>query len=210
MVRADNFRAMRILITAMLIGLPAVLSAQAQSQLPSIGVPTLADVAKKNQEARGKDGKTAKAYSNDDLKPVVGPAPPPAPASGGDTAAPATAAGGDAAAADKTQAPGTPDAEKPAAETRDRTYWSKRIAAEKARLDQDRVLAEALQSRINALNADFVNRDDPAQQNRIAADRVKATAELDRLKAAIAADQKAIAATEEEARRSGVPPGWLR
>ena len=44
----------------------------------------------------------------------------------------------------------------------------------------------------------------------ISADRQKALAELDRTQKAVAADTKAIAALDEEARRAGVPPGWLR
>jgi hypothetical protein len=199
---------MRTLITAILIGMPVALGAQAQT--PSIGAPTLAEVAKKNQEARSKDGKPAKVFTNDDLKPVVAPLPPPSSSgAAADAPAAATADAAAPAAGAAPQAAAAPAAEKPA-ETRDRTYWSKRVAEEKARLEQDRVLADALQSRINALNADFVNRDDPAQRSQVAADRQKAMAELNRLKNAITADQKAIAATEEEARRSGVPPGWLR
>ena len=45
---------------------------------------------------------------------------------------------------------------------------------------------------------------------RLAIERQKALAELDRMKKAAAADAKAIADLEEEARRAGVPPGWLR
>jgi hypothetical protein len=69
---------------------------------------------------------------------------------------------------------------------------------------------EALQSRINALSTDFVNRDDPAQRSVIAADRQKAMAELDRVKQESAELQKAIAAIQEEGRRAGAPAGWLR
>ena len=70
--------------------------------------------------------------------------------------------------------------------------------------------AEALQTRINVLSADFVARDDPAQRAVIATDRQKALAELDRVKQEIAQFTKGIAATQDEARRAGVPPGWLR
>jgi hypothetical protein len=35
-------------------------------------------------------------------------------------------------------------------------------------------------------------------------------AELERLKKQVVDDRKAIADIEEEARRAGVPPGWLR
>jgi hypothetical protein len=70
--------------------------------------------------------------------------------------------------------------------------------------------ADALESRINALNTDFVNRDDPAQRAVIAADRDKAVAEMARLKKEVAQHTKAIADIQNEARRSGVPAGWVR
>jgi len=77
-------------------------------------------------------------------------------------------------------------------------------------IDRDTTLADAMQSRINALTTEFVNRDDPAQRSRIEGDRQKALGELDRLKKQITADRKAVTDIEEEARRAGVPPGWLR
>ena len=89
-------------------------------------------------------------------------------------------------------------------------YWRGRIDAARTALARAQTFADALQSRINALSADFVNRDDPAQRDVIAADRQKALAELDRVKKEIAAAQKAIADIQEEARRAGVPPGWVR
>ena len=66
-----------------------------------------------------------------------------------------------------------------------------------------------MQSRVNALTADFSARDDPAQRV-IGRDRQKAIDELNRLKLAIQHTRKAIADLEEEARRAAVPPGWLR
>ena len=72
------------------------------------------------------------------------------------------------------------------------------------------IFAEALQSRINGLTADFTARDDPAQRAVIANDRQKALAELDRVKQEIQQHTKAIADIQEEARRAGVPAGWVR
>ena len=72
------------------------------------------------------------------------------------------------------------------------------------------MFAEALQSRINALTTDFTSRDDPAQRAVIATDRQKALAELDRVKNDITKQTKAIADIQEEARKSNIPPGWLR
>ena len=47
-------------------------------------------------------------------------------------------------------------------------------------LSRNKILADALQSRINALNTDFMNRDDPAQRAVIEKDRRAALAEMDR------------------------------
>ena len=69
---------------------------------------------------------------------------------------------------------------------------------------------EALQTQINSLNADFAGRDDPIQRAKIADDRQKKIAELARLTLDIDTANKLIADIEEEARRAGVPPGWLR
>ena len=68
----------------------------------------------------------------------------------------------------------------------------------------------ALQSQINGLTADFAARDDPAQRSKVAADRQRALTELDRVKKEIQQHTKALADLQEEARKAGVPPGWLR
>ena len=112
----------------------------------------------------------------------------------------------------KTEKP--PDAAPPQAQdkgsVRDQAYWGGRMKDLRTQLDRDQIFADALQTRVNSLTADFVNRDDPAQRAGIERDRQRALAELERLKKAIEAGKKAIADLEEEARRAGVPPGWLR
>jgi hypothetical protein len=55
-----------------------------------------------------------------------------------------------------------------------------------------------------------VNRDDPAQRAVIERERLKAVGDLGRLQQEIAAGKKGLSDFEEEARRAGVPPGWLR
>ena len=77
-------------------------------------------------------------------------------------------------------------------------------------LERAKTFADAHQSRINGLSADFTARDDPAQRALVAKDRQKALTELDRVKKEIADHTKALADLQEEARRKGVPPGWLR
>ena len=89
-------------------------------------------------------------------------------------------------------------------------YWKKRIQAQRDELARAEMFADALQTRINVLSADFVARDDPAQRAVIATDRQKALAELDRVKQEIVQHTKTIAGIQDEARRANVPPGWLR
>jgi hypothetical protein len=174
---------------------------------------TLGDLAKKEEERRKTVGPASKVISNKDLPPVPPSAavPPPAPDAAPDAGKPAEA-GKPAGAADaegdkgKKEAGATNKAEP----VKDQAYWSGRLKALQAQLDRDQTYSQALQSRINALTTDFVNRDDPAQRTIISRDREKAVAELTRLKEAIQADKKALADFDEEARRASVPPGWLR
>ena len=156
---------------------------------------SLADVAKKEQDRRKSVKQGGKTYTNADLHNV-----PPS------TAAPPGAGA-------KPPADAQPDAkDKDNAKDRakDQSYWAARIKELRAQLDRDQTYAEALQTRINALTRDFVARDDPAQRAVIARDKQKAIDELNRLKQSIENDKKAISDLEEEARKAGVPPGWLR
>ena len=72
------------------------------------------------------------------------------------------------------------------------------------------MFAESLQTRINSLRTDFVNRDNRVEREKIQVDLNTSLAELERLKKELDEKTKAIAAIEDEARRAGVPPGWLR
>jgi hypothetical protein len=177
---------------------------------------SLAEIARREEERRkaaAKDPKGAKpkVYTNNDVGNVPAPLQPNADAQDGakpedakpaDGTTPAAAADGAAAA--------TPAAAAPATAAKDQAFWSGRANEMRTRLDRDRTYVDALQSRINALTTDFVNTDDPARRSQIEADRRRALDELDRLKKSIEDQQKAIAAFEEEARRAGVPAGWLR
>jgi len=174
---------------------------------------SLAELARQ-EEARRKAVKApAKVITNKDLGavPAASPAPASAPASSipgapGSSVTPAAPA----KPAETLKAADGGKASDPNAPVKDQAYWSARVKALQAQLDHDETFREALQSRINALTADFVGRDDPVQRATIERDRQKAVGEFNRLKGAIEADKKAIADLEEEARRAGVPPGWLR
>jgi hypothetical protein len=176
------------LLTALLLGAGASWGS-AQS---------LADVARKEEERRQTIKAPSKTYTNKDLvgsgSDVVPPLPAPAPAS---TTPAASASDADPA----------PKSKEPA---KDQAYWSNRMKGLQTQLDRDQTLLAALESRVNALNTDFVSRDDPAQRGVIESNRKKALAEQASMKQQVDADKKAIADLEEEARRAGAPPGWLR
>jgi len=156
---------------------------------------SLNDVSKQEEERRKDVKQPAKVYTNKDLS-----APPPTFSTPADPAKPATAA----------PAPVADDKAKDAGPVKDQKYWSERKKALDAKLERDRVLADAMQSRINGLTADFAARSDPAQRAVLERDRQRAVAELDGLQKSIKDGQKAIADLEEEARKASVPPGWLR
>ena len=200
---------MRVIAALLTLTLAGLSSASAQS---------LADVAQKESERRQAVTTSGKAYSNRDLKPTA-----PTPADSADRADPVATATGDlpngatgsveksdatGATADDNSTSEKTDGKKPDLE--DEAYWSKRMADLRERLERDQTFLHALQGRIDSLTTDFVNRDDPAQRGQIARDRQKTLAELDRLRKSVETDKRAIPDFEDEARRSGVPAGWLR
>ena len=158
--------------------------------------PTLGEVALK-EAARRKAMKTAtKVLSNADLPKL--PAKPPVEGS---------------AAAGTAKPEPEDDKQKPAEkkeDERDEAWWRQRMTALREELRRNEMFAAALQTRISSLTNDFSSVDDPYQRARIAEDRQKAMAEMDRVKGDIEAQKKKISDAEEEARQQSVPPGWVR
>ena len=178
------------------VGVVTLVAALGGATLARAQNPTLGEIAKKEQERRKTKTTTGtpKVLTNKDLPPSAQQPPPP-------PAAPA------APAAEQKPAEGQKSAGEP---EKDETWWKQRITQARESLRRNEAFAEALQSRVNALSADFVNRDDPFQRAKIGEDRQKALLEMERVKAEIAENKKQIEDIEEEARKAGVPPGWLR
>lgn len=181
-------------LAAVLIGASVALAQQ---------TPTLGELALK-EHARRKALKTAGTVLTMQDLPRADPAP-------ADAAA--------AARADTTEQQKPVTAPRPAAKPesasksapdKDEAWWRQLMIQTRDELARHEMFAEALQTRINALTNDFASRDDPYQRARIRADRQKAMAELDRVRSDVELHKKKIAEIEEEARRAGVPPGWLR
>ena len=185
------------LFSAVLAGALLTLSVPAYAQ-------SLGDLAKREQARRKAQPPAAKTYTNEDLKQV--PPPSGTPATPSDPAGKPT----DAKAGTAKAEPEKVDATKPAEPAKDEAYWRTKITSAREDVRRNEAFKEALQTRINALTADFSARDDPYQRAKVADDRQKALAELARVSADIEKTTKLIADIEEEARRAGVPPGWLR
>jgi hypothetical protein len=176
---------------------------------------SLAEVAREEAARRKTVATPGRVYTNNDLRPdFTRPAPPPATpestSAAGHGAAAAPEAGAAAAGATQGTAQGTAPGAAQGGDLRDQAYWSSRMADARAKVDRSQAFAQALQNRIDMLWTDFVNRGDPVQQRAIEQDRNKALAELETLKREIEANRKAVADIEDEARRAGVPAGWLR
>ena len=200
-----------------------------------IGAQSLGDVARKEAERRKTVQAPGKTYTNDTLRPEP---PPSAPVSSpGPQASAGTPAGGvpsppstgtpGAGAKPGAQAGTPPGGAKPGAKApedaapgdaapaaapaaKGEADWKARIQAARDALSRAQIFADALQSRINGLSADFTARDDPAQRAVVAGDRQKSLDELERVKKEIQQHTKALADIQEEGRRAGVPAGWLR
>jgi len=165
---------------------------------------SLGEVARE-EAARRKAAPAGKVYTNADLPKAEAP-----PAAGAAPAAQTAAAKtGDTGTAD-TGATAAKPGTKAEPTKKDEAYWRGKMEAEREAKARAESFAEALQSRINALSTDFANRDDPAQRNAIAGDRQKALDELARVKKEVADHTKAIDDLQTEARREGVPAGWVR
>jgi len=194
--------ALRLAIIVLTVCVGATASAQ-----------SLGDVANQEEARRKGVQGGGKVYTNESLRPEPPPSVPPTP--GASTTPSSTAEAAPKTSGEEAKK-SADDAKKPADEgkksepKKDEAYWKQRVQTERDALERARAFGEALQSRINALTTDFTNRDDPAQRNKLAADRQKALAELDRLKKEVEDHTKTIGDLQEEARRTGVPAGWLR
>jgi hypothetical protein len=168
----------------------------------AIRAQSLADVARAEETRRKTVKAPAKVYTNDDLK-----------GSGSNSGAPAPVqpAAATAKPADPTAKPENPN--QPPTDpgpAKDEKYWRDRMTAVQQALTRNKVMLDALQSRVNALNTDFANTDDPGQRAIVEENRKIALAEMDRTKKDIDNQTGELSKIQEEARKANVPPGWLR
>ncbi len=189
-IERRTMRTLRIFLTV------TVLTALAAS----VGAQSLADVARREDARRKQVKKPSRVLTNKDLRQSETPPPPSA------TPPPAEAQ----PPKPEGTAPAEPEVSDEEKRQKDEQTWRQRTTDAHQALERSQMYLDALQSKINALWADFTARDDPAQRGKIQTERQKALAEFERVKTEIEANRKAIDDLEEEARRAGVPAGWLR
>ena len=181
--------------TLALVILTSVVAAPAWGQ-------TLGKAARDADAKRKTTSTSGKVYTNGDLRgDPSSPSQPAAPTTSPTTAATPPSQSG-VAPADEKAKDGQP--------AKDEAYWRQRIKAERDALSRAETFSAALQSQINGLHAEFAACAGPPQCSDISSKRQKSSAELDRVKKEIADRTKAVAGIQEEARRAGVPAGWVR
>jgi hypothetical protein len=161
----------------------------------SVSAQSLADVAKAEETRRKSVNATTKVYTNENLGQPAAVNPAPAASTGANPAA-------KPADADK------PDEKLDPVKTQ--AHWKERATTIQQSLSRNRLLLDALQSQVNSLNAEFVNTDDPGHRDLLQARVQRASGELQRVQQDIEKQTKAAADLQEEARKAGIPPGWVR
>ena len=167
----------------------------------AVAVTSLARAANTARK-EGTDKPAVKVYTNKDLPAVEGPAL-------GQEAAGDRAAANPPSAAPPTSPAEPSSPESPSSESGE-TYWRERMRPLRERLDRDRALAEETRRRADAL---MQSADRCFQIGIVCADyteSLRLSEQHKALLAEVARDERAVFALEEEARRAGVPPGWLR
>jgi hypothetical protein len=159
-----------------------------------LSAQSLADVAKA-EEARRKSIKPgAKVYTNEDLGGTL----------------PASAAPADTAPNAAKPADAQPEEQKTVDPTKTEKYWKDRASAIQETLSRLKRLQDALQTQVSGLNAEYLSMDDPGHRGVLETRMHRATLERQRVQQDIEKQTKAAADLQEEARKSGIPAGWVR
>jgi hypothetical protein len=165
------------------------------------GDQSMGEAARKARELRAKNAKEgvkAKSYTQDDVKK----APPLA----NDPKAPPAHSGPPPSPAPPGSAGGIPASATPTAGGQSEASWRQRVAEARRRIEDARKEHEYWSGYTMVPGEILVDEKDRPVITTIEQLQGK-TAEAKR---AVEAAEKALANLEEEARRSGVPPGWLR
>ena len=165
-----------------------------------LAAQSLADAARREKERREKAHKSAqpaKSYSEADLKAPKGVTPNPADEMGGYTASSGAAemeGGGEA--------------------RNDEAGWRERAEAQRKAVGEAAAGLRDLEANLERVRLDrepaAANIMDPQREQKRQAEIFRLQDEIGKARAALEKARQEQAAFEEEARRAGIPPGWLR
>jgi hypothetical protein len=163
---------------------------------------SLAEAARKAREQKKDEARPPRVFTNDNLPTTggissVGQAPAPAAAG----SAPGSATPGD-------KKPGGPAA---ASSGSGEKFWRDKFADLRHKLERDQENLALSQRELGVLNTQFYGDPNKQLQQQLTRDDIdKKTAEIDKAKAQVDADQQAISDAESDLRKSGGDPGWAR
>ena len=169
---------------------------------------SLADVARKEEERRKAVKTPAKVYTVRDVWKAVGGDPsavlaPPL-AQTASPGAPAQPPDSPAAAPQTATPPLAPP------DVKDEAYWRRVLGDARSKLERSSLVVGTLRSQYEALAYRFSSLGDATQRALVVAEMEKLQSEIDRLQKEVAQQTQDQASLEEQARRAGVPPGWIR
>lgn len=170
---------------------------------------SLGELARREEERRKAIEKPARLYTIEDVRRLAG----------GEIQPPQAAGGASAEAASLQTPPPAPvapaeakDAAPPVAmpATRDEAYWRGLMSDLRMKLSEASQARAELTSRAQALTGEVAAATDLSQRAALSRELSKILAEIERLDAEIAKRTREIAGLENQARREGVPAGWIR
>jgi hypothetical protein len=166
---------------------------------------TLADLARKEEERRKAVKAPSRVYTTQDVQRASGTdptAPPPA------VTPPATAPS--ASAGPATAAVKAPEQPPPDQQPKDEAYWRGVFTNARDRLERSSAYMSALKTQYDVLANRFVGLSDSADRGAVMVEMDKVQGEIDRLQQDVSQQTKELADLEVQARRAGVPAGWIR
>jgi len=172
--------------------------------VPMAGGQDLAALARKEKARRAAVPKPARVLTEEDVRATAPDAPSPTPTTGSE---PATAS--------------TPSVEPPSSEAlaareeQERGQWKERAEAVRDAIKQAEARLSLLEKEFVALRSDLTQvsaaeAQDPMRLQKRDQKIAESYQAIEAQKRAVADARKALTQLEEDARRKGVPPGWIR
>ncbi|HXU20806.1 MAG TPA: hypothetical protein VN788_09515 [Verrucomicrobiae bacterium] len=176
---------------------PTATSTQSSTTPSSTAQDPLAEAARRARERRKEERKTPRVFTNDNI-----------PTSGGISSVgqPATPRESASPKGTETRAPAAT-----ASSGNGEKFWRDKFASLRHKLQQDQENLALSQRELGTLNTQFYADPNKQLQQQLTRDDIdKKTAEIDKAKAQVDADQKAISDAEDDLRKSGGDMGWAR